>query len=59
MIHKCLRCFYEWASFLKLPKACPSCKSYSWQKSKTRALKSPQDTPQSHPMHPNKPQEAT
>jgi len=30
--HKCKRCGYEWESKLKVPKACPRCKRYDWNK---------------------------
>ncbi len=34
MRQKCKRCGYEWGSWLKLPKQCPKCKRYDWNKNK-------------------------
>jgi len=30
--HKCLRCEYEWKSFLEKPKVCSRCKSHFYMK---------------------------
>ena len=36
MKHSCLKCGNEWDSTLKHPKACPKCKSYTWDKPRKR-----------------------
>ena len=28
--NKCLRCDYEWFSWIERPRACPRCKRYDW-----------------------------
>jgi len=36
---RCLRCGYEWRSMVDKPKACPKCKSYTFDKPKKRGSK--------------------
>ena len=31
---KCLRCGHEWIPRVEVPKSCPRCISYQWQKPK-------------------------
>jgi len=39
-IFKCLQCGHEWIARVDIPKACPACKSYSWNKKTTEKGKS-------------------
>ena len=32
--NKCLRCGYEWQKRIDIPKQCPRCKRYDWNKVK-------------------------
>jgi len=45
--NKCKQCQYEWKSRKEIPKSCPRCKRYDWDKNQSPGETLPPDTPPS------------